>query len=154
MPAFWPLVTLLFGCPAEDTGTYERFNAESDVVEVGVTASTELGGPVEGALNSTTGEVEVGRVIVDPGSGPVGTEHLVRVEVDDTYEETVERVTLEADAGERGTETITLRQDSADHGLWVVTVESRGEEGEERTDTFAVQLWTIAGESSSGDTDE
>lgn len=150
-----PLLLLLAGCPKGTDDGFERFNAEDDAVEVQVTASDALGEAVSAPLRSTTGEVEVGSVTVTPGSGPVGTEHEIRVEVLDAYETEVDRVTAELDAGARGTETVTFRQDSADHGLWVVDVVSRGEEGEERTDTFTIGLWRATEEQQSGggDTD-
>jgi hypothetical protein len=151
-----PVLLAVTGCPKGGNEEWERFNAESDAIEVQVTASDALGDPVSAPLHSTTGEVEVGSVTITPGSGPVGTIHEIRVEVLDEYETEVGRVTAELDAGDRGAETVTqFVQDSADHGLWIVEVESRGDEGEERTDTFSIQLWAPTEEQSSGggDTD-
>jgi hypothetical protein len=139
---------LLAGCDGGDDTSWARFNAD-DTVQVEVTASEDLGEAVSADLHSTTGARVVGSVVVDPGSGPVGTDHEVTVEVLDEWEDEVGRVTVRTDAGERGVEDHELWRDSADHGLWVRTLTSVGVEGEERTDTFSVRLWV---EDENGDT--
>jgi len=123
-----------------DEVVWVRFNG-NDFVEVEVTAAEELGPSVFTSLTSTTGAVLLGSASVDPGSAPVGTDHEIVVRIDDAYEETVGKVTVEANAGPRGTEEFDLRQDSADHGYWWLRVRSVGEVGEERTDRFSFQLW-------------
>lgn len=137
------VVALLFaGCElgGEDD---VRFNAD-DAVDVHVTAEADLGEAVSAVLRSTTGSVEIGSVTVDPGSGPVGTRHGITVLVTDDYEDDVTRVVVTMDSGDRGVEDVTLIQDSADHGLWWREVVSSGTEGESRTDTFRVALYTAA----------
>ncbi len=142
---------LLTGCSSDDEIIWLRFNAD-DAVQVEVTASDTLGDTVSGELYSTTGAVLVGSVVVDPGSGPVGTDHEVVVEVLDDWEELVGKVTVLTDSGERGTEEHELWRDSADHGLWVRTLTSAGSEGEQRTDSFSVRLWSEDEGAGDGDT--
>jgi len=133
-----------------DEMTWVRFNG-NDFLEVEVTAAEVLGPPVSTNLTSTTGAVLLGSASVDPGSAPTGTDHEVVVEIDDDYEETVGRVSVEVDAGARGTETFELRQDSADHGYWWLRVRSVGDLEEERTDRFSFRLW-VPGDSGDIDT--
>lgn len=129
-----------------------RFNAD-DTIEVSITASTDLGEAVTADLHSTTGAVVIGTVTVDPGSGPVGTDHVVTVLVDDEFADEVDRADVLTDAGDRGIEEHSMVQDSAETGLWVRTLTSVGETGEARTDTFTIELWT-PDDGSSSDTDE
>lgn len=118
-----------------------QFN-EDVSLEVEITASEELGAPVEAEVFSSSGEEPVAVVQVDPGSGPVGTDHRVSVDVIDDYEEVVGRVLLTTDSGDRGAEEHELDRDSADVGYWWRVLTSGGTEGEERTDTFVIQLFT------------
>lgn len=135
------LCTLL-ACAAGAT-TYDRFNSDDSVV-VHVTASTGLGAPVSLDLVSTTGAVTVGTATVDPGSGPVGTDHTVTVDVLPAYAEEVTKVTIQTDAGARGVEDHDMVQDSAEHGRWWRVVTSMGDPGEERDDTFTFELFSTA----------
>ena len=137
------LVFLLAGC-TPDESPWSAFNGEGESVEVAVTASDDLGDPVSVDLFSTTGAVPVGTGTVNPGSGPVGTDHDVTVIVEEAFEGEVLRVTVETDAGDRGVDEHELIQDSAEHGLWWRSLTSSGEEGEERTDTFMFHLWSPA----------
>jgi hypothetical protein len=136
----FPIFMGQFACGTDPEVEWVRFNAE-DMVSIEVTEGSELGLAVDGELRSTTGATALGTIVVEPGSGPVGTDHVLSVLVDDEYEETVDRVTVYADAGERGEDEYELRQDSAEHGLWVVTLTSMGETGEVRTDSFEIALW-------------
>ena len=138
------VLLFLASCNKDEEVEYVRFNQDGDVLDIEVTADAELGAAVEVALLSTTGSVEVGIATVDPGTGPVGTDHDVLVEIDDEWQEVVGLVTLSADAGERGVETYTFRQDSADHGVWVLALTSLGDVGETRTDTLNFELWRAA----------
>ncbi|TNE89246.1 MAG: hypothetical protein EP330_12480 [Deltaproteobacteria bacterium] len=141
MSRFVFLALALAGCTDGTDTDWFLFNSEEDVIEVQVTAGSETGDAVTIDLHSTTGAVVIGTAELTPGSGPVGTEHRLVVQVGDTWEEDVERVTVSADAGERGTETFLMNQDSADHGLWVLDLQSAGSEGEIRTDRLTVQLF-------------
>jgi hypothetical protein len=132
---------LLSSCKKDDEVTYVQFNQTGDIVEVLVTDGDALGDVVDVVLQSSTGTVDVGTASVDPGSGPVGTDHELMVVVDDQWQDVVTHVTVLAEAGDRGTEEYTLRQDSADHGVWVLTLTSLGAESESRTDSFTLQLW-------------
>lgn len=135
------LLPLLAACTDGNDRDWFLFNAEGDVIEVRVTAGAETGEAVSIDLHSTTGAVVIGSAVLDPGSGPVGTEHRLTVEVGDTWQEDVGRVAVSADSGERGVEQFELRQDSADHGFWVLDLTSAGSEGETRTDQLTVQLF-------------
>ncbi|MCO4747750.1 MAG: hypothetical protein KC912_23340 [Proteobacteria bacterium] len=111
------------------------------MIDVEVTDSSEAGEAVTIDLHSTTGAVLIGSAVLDPGSGPVGTEHSLIVDVGDAWQEDVGRVAVSADSGDRGVELFELRQDSADHGVWVLTLTSSGVEGEARTDQLTVRLF-------------
>lgn len=142
----------LMGCPTDDNVGWVAFNADDQTVDIEITADGEPGDALTLDLVSTTGTVAVGAATVDPGSGPVGTEHNVVINVLDEFEEQVGRVTLET-SGDRGNQTHVLIQDSADHGLWQLEVTSLGAEGEARTDTFRVRLWREAEADEEPDTD-
>jgi hypothetical protein len=136
-------LTIFLGCKDNSVDEWVRFNAE-DRVYVEVTAELELGLPIAGELLSTTETTVLGAIYVDPGSGPVGTDHEISVSIDEKHKEMVDRVTVVADAGERGQDEYELRQDSVDHGFWMVTLTSIGESGEVRTDAFEIALWEAA----------
>lgn len=138
-------LVLLAGCDETAEENWARFNSD-DQVEVAVTAGTSLGDPVSVDLTSTTGSVLLGTASVNPGSGPVGTDHTVTVQIDDEWEDTVGRASVQTDAGDRGVEEHELQRDSADHGLWIRDLTSVGTEGEERTDVFTIQLWVSDGD--------
>ncbi len=135
-------LTLLSGCTSGDGVTETRFN-QDDTIEVAVTASADLGVPVTGDLHSTTGTVVIGSIEVDPGSGPVGTEHDVTLRLLPDFADNVGRAEFETQSDSRGSETIALIQDSADHGLWWRQVTSVGDPGEERVDRFTFRLWQV-----------
>ncbi|MBT3221951.1 MAG: hypothetical protein HN348_22990 [Proteobacteria bacterium] len=136
------LLLSLIACK-DDEPEYSQFNG-TDVIEIEVTAADDLGESVEEILSSSTGTVDIGTVTVTPGSGPVGTDHDVLIDIDDDFEDLVVKATVVTDAGDRGDDEYELRQDSADHGVWVLTLTSLGAEGEERTDTFTIYLWQYA----------
>lgn len=131
---FW---LFLSGCETE--ASWVRFNAE-DALSVEITAE-EVGEAVSAELHSTSGQVVVGAITVDPGAGPVGTLHTVTVEILDDWEEVVGKVTLSTDSGARGIEEHELVRDSADHGFWSRELRSEGADGEVRTDRFSALLW-------------
>ncbi len=133
LPAF------LGGICGDPEITWVRFNAE-DTLEVEVT--DEAPGPaVSTDLVSTSGRTVVGEATVDPGSGPVGTDHDLWVEVERDFRDLVSRVSVEVDAGDRGIDTFELEQDSADPAVWWTFLRSQGAAGETRTDEFTIQLW-------------
>lgn len=140
----WILVVLA-ACDAPPVAESEwaRFNAEDDTLVVEVTAAPELGAPLSRALRSSSGEVEVGEASMTPGSGPIGTTHEVRVDVNSAFAARVERVEVVANSGDRGEWTIQLEQDSADAGLWIREVTSFGDEGEVRSDVFTFDLYEL-----------
>lgn len=144
------LFASLASCPGD--ANWDRFNGLEDELSLELT-SDAVGDAVTTDLNSTTGAVVVGTATIDPGSGPSGTRHVVLVDVDDEFEETVGRVSIFVDAGSRGREEFELVRDSADIGIWEVELESFGEEGETRTDTVSFRLWQLREGSSTADTD-
>ena len=146
----WLPIGMGFWCKPNDV-EYLRFNG-NDVIQVEVTAGDTVGVPVTIDLTSSSGAIVVGTATVDPGSGPVGTRHEVSVQVANAYEEIVERVTLEVDSGQRGLAEFELSQDSADHGYWWLELESVGEPGETRTDSFTIVLWEVDLEGEGDDT--
>ena len=146
------VLVLAAACTGGDDEGWIAYNADGESLEIQVTAEPAVDEIATRILTSTTGAVNVGEVRVDPAAGPVGTDHEIRVIVNDEYEESVERVTIET-SGDRGDQTHLAIQDSADHGLWRVVVTSLGEEGETRTDTFTTRLWRPAVEGEEPDTD-
>lgn len=134
------VVSGLVACNKDDEVEYTQFNADDDEVTIEVGVDEELD-PVETALNSSTGEVEIGWAEVRPGGGPIGTEHEIVVIVDDDYEDIVDKVTVRTDSGDRGEDEYDLDQDSADEGYYKVTLVTVGEEGEMRDDTLTFRLW-------------
>jgi hypothetical protein len=139
------LVGLLFlvavgGCNKDDEVTYSQFNAVDEFLEIEVGQKTVE--PERAlVLHSSTGEVTVGSATVDPGGGPIGTEHEIVVIVEDAYENTVDRVTVRTDSGDRGEDEYDLEPDSADEGFYKTTLVSVGEPGEVRTDRLTFILW-------------
>lgn len=141
------------GCTADEI-VWVPFNAEDQALEVQVLPTgSEVGEAVAIDLMSNLGLTNVGVAGIDPGSGPVGTEHLVTVEVFDEFEGYVGRVTVgvnpqaiedldgDGEVESRGAEEYELLQDSADPGSWALTVQSLGRDDERRDDRFVIVLW-------------
>jgi hypothetical protein len=136
------LLLLALGCTSKEV-TWTQYNADTDALNVQV-GTTDLLPAVSTALHSNTGEVEIGTASVDPGGGPVGTRHVVRVEVGADYKDDVDRVSVRTTSGDRGEDEYDLTADSAGEGLYVYTLESVGEDGETRDDTFTFRLWSAS----------
>ncbi len=135
------MLFLLLACGDDEEINWVQYNAADDLVEVEVGASDVLD-PVSAPLHSSTGEVEIGSGTVDPGGGPIGTEHRVVVELFDDYDQDIGRVTVRTTSGDRGEDEYELTPDSTGKGIWLVEVVSVGEEGEIRTDTLRFRVWT------------
>lgn len=146
-------LALLAACNKDEI-TWVQFNADEQILKVEVLPVGEaVGEPVTLDLMSNLSRTEVGVAAIDPGAGPVGTDHLVTVDVYDAFEEEVLRVTvfIESEAvsdldgdGEpdsRSEDEYELRQDSADLGAWAMSFTSLGEDNERRTDSFTFYLW-------------
>jgi hypothetical protein len=142
------------GCQADDA-VWVDFNAPDQTLVVQVTAEeVPLGEPVLIDLVSNVGGLPVGTAELDPGSGPVGTDHFLFVEVFDDFEELVGRASVEVaseavsdldgdgDQDSRGEGEFDLVRDSADPGVFALTLLSLGAPGEVREDEFTVHLWT------------
>lgn len=137
----WLPWMIFFAACGDDEGVrWVPFNHDRDELVIEVTAGAELGDPVESELRSTTGAASIGDVWVSPGSGPVGTEHEVRVLVDARYTDRVGRVQVKLVAEGRGEYTFRLQRDSADAGYFVASLTSYGVEGEVREDKLRVVL--------------
>ena len=126
-------------CNGNDELVVQPFNNASDTISIEI-APGEPGDPVTVDLTSNTGQVVIGSATVDPGRAPVGTNHILVVEVFDDWEERIELATITSE-GERGTEEYPLRQDAADPGFFDLTLTSLGAEGETRTDTWQITLF-------------
>ena len=134
------LVVATVGCNKKDEVTYTQFNALDEVLEVDVgAAKTQPERSI--VLHSSTGEVTVGSASVDPGGGPIGTEHEIVVIVEDAYENLVDRVSVRTDSASRGEDEYDLEPDSADEGFYKTILVSVGEPDEVRTDTLTFRLW-------------
>ena len=104
-----------------------------------------VGAPIEppAALVSTIAEVTVAEVAVEPQCGLVGTDHLVTVTlVEPDHQDVAGRGSLRVQPGGDPDREIVfeLERDSA-APIFGLTLESHGEVGEERTDTFILQLF-------------
>lgn len=138
----WAAVLLLAACK-KDEGTLVAFNWEGDVVTLEVTASDEPGEALTADLHSTTNTAIIGDVRIEPGSGPVGTDHLVIVTVDPEYEDRVDVAEIEVISEQRGTVTLPMVRDSAELYRFVLSITSYGVEGEERSDELAFRLYEL-----------
>jgi hypothetical protein len=133
----------LTGCQKDEGATWLRFNGDEDETYLEVTASEDLGDPAVIGLRSTTGATVVGSAVVEPGSGPVGTDHVVTVVLDEAYAERVQRVDMRAASESRGSRLFPMEQDSADLFKWVLDLTSYGVEGEERVDVLSFELYEV-----------
>ena len=134
------VVSAFFGCQETEESS-AQFNASDESIRI-VVGETDILPTVNRSLHSTTGLIEIGQASATPGGGPIGTEHQFQVEVFDEWEDEVSSVVLKADSGSRGTLEYMLIPDSADRGLYIISLESVGEAGEAREDTFTFSLWT------------
>ncbi|MBN1337414.1 MAG: hypothetical protein JXB39_15770 [Deltaproteobacteria bacterium] len=138
-------------CSEDVEPVWEQFNATDDQVTIRIGVEDVLD-PVSTTLYSSSGIKEVGSARVEPGGGPIGTEHRFVVEVDDAYEHKVGRATVRVQSPERGSDEYDMDADSADEGTWTTTLVSVGEEGETRDDTATFRLWyDVSDEASSSD---
>lgn len=133
------LAAALFACNNGDEVVWRQFNNAADTIQVEV-APGEPGDSVAADLTSNTGAVIIGTIGVTPGRGPVGTNHLLLLEVDDEWEDRIRRATITS-FGERGEEQYELLQDAADPGIFDLTLTSLGVEGESRIDEWTITLW-------------
>jgi hypothetical protein len=139
-------------CNKDDEPTYTQFNAEDESLEIDVGAA-KLEPAKTITLYSSTGEVTVGTAKVDPGGGPIGTEHAIVVIVEDAYQNVVDRVSVRTSSPERGDDEYDMDPDSADEGFYKLTLVSVGEPDEVRTDTFTIRLWDEDDDEDSGGVD-
>lgn len=146
--ALLPLSLLFGACTEEQETAFLQFNAtgESLTIYVGDDSRLEQEDSID--LTSSTGLVVLGTATVSPAGGPVGTIHELSVVIDDEYEESVGRVTVRTDSGERGKDEYELEGDSADEGYWKITLVSAGDSDEVREDSFTIRLFEeVAAES-------
>ena len=146
---------LFIACDESSEDSYNLFNSDTDQFEVSIGIEEET--EVETLdLHSSTGQVIVGTATLSPGGGPIGTEHQLVIEVENTWETDVTQVILMIDSGDRGTKEYVLDRDSADAGYHQIDIQSVGEEGEVRTDLFIIQLYaeeeSVTSTSESNDT--
>lgn len=141
------LLLTLVGCKKDEEVTWTQFNAEDDSLEVQV-GTSELLDAVLIDLHSSTGDLVVGWAQADPGGGPIGTEHAIAVNIDDEYQDLVDRVSVRITSDSRGEDEFDLDHDSADEGYWKTTLKTNGEADEVRTDSLTFRAW----EADSGDT--
>ncbi len=130
-------------CNKDEGIQYDQYNATNDTLTIQVGTEDVLE-PVEIPLMSSTGQVEVGLARVDPGGGPIGTNHDFVVEVYDEFQDVVDRASVRLRTPGRGEDEYDLEQDSADEGVYLITLESEGAPGEEREDTLTFRLWTVS----------
>lgn len=148
------LVALVAAGCSPDEAEWVAFNAPNDEVEVSIEpVGSPAGDLLLFDLRSNTGAVLIGQASVDPGSGPVGTEHRLQVFVDELYMARVTRGEVEVE-GSRGAQVFPMRRDSASLGAWDVTVQSLGAADEDRVDVFRVRLYESVDTASVVDTSD
>ena len=143
----------LWGCNNDDI-QWVRFNGAGESLTVEVfPLGTAPGDPVVRELTSDVGQAVVGTAAIDPGVAPVGTSHLVQINVAEAFEEIVGRATVvvETDAVDvtddtpfgpnQGEGEYEMRRDSSDIGLYTLSVQSLGRDDTRRTDSFTLRLW-------------
>jgi hypothetical protein len=126
---------------------YERFNCVDDATQIFVGAAEEVEGDACGgrerfALRHAPcegDEIEVGEAYVSPCDGPVGTSHIVVVQIYSIYRHEVDHAAFRLD-GPAGVLEVELVQDSADWDLFRTTFTSEGPAG---AVTLGVGLWAI-----------
>lgn len=143
------LVLSLVACKDDKEATWTQYNATDESVEIHVGAA-DVEPAVSVTLHSNTGAVEIGTGSVDPGGGPIGTVHTVRVEVAEEYAADIDRASVRTNSGDRGEDEYDLTADSTGEGLWLFELESQGESGESRTDSFTFRLWTADDQGDTG----
>ena len=139
--AVLPLFLLLGACTEEQETAFVQFNSSGEALTIYVGDESRLDEEASIDLTSSTGLVVLGTASISPAGGPVGTVHDLAVVIDDEYEETVTRVTVRTDSGERGKDEYELEGDSADEGYWKISLVSAGEADEVREDSFTIRLW-------------
>jgi hypothetical protein len=143
------LATLLVGCKDDEEVTWTQYNADGESIDVDVGAA-KVEPARTAVLHSNTGSIEIGAASVDPGGGPLGTVHTVRVDVLPDYASGVGRVSVRTSSGERGEDEYDLVADSTGEGIWLFQLTSQGEGGEARTDTFTFRLWASDDQADTG----
>jgi hypothetical protein len=133
------LLIALSACKQDEEVTYTQVNSSADSLEIIV--GDEVLDSIEIDLTSSTGQVTIGWARVDPGGGPVGTEHELVVEVFDDYEDLVDRTSVRIAPEGRGEDEFDLDRDSADEGFYQKLLETNGDEDEARTDSLTFRLW-------------
>ena len=141
------------GCKKDDEPTYTQFNEDNENLQINVGIKEVSKTSAQLTLYSSTGEVTVGSATVTPDGGPIGTEHVIVVEVENAYENVVDRVSVRTDSPERGEDEYDMDPDSADEGFYKLTLVSVGEPDEVRTDTFTIRLWDEDDDEDSGGKD-
>jgi hypothetical protein len=136
----WLPLVLVSACTAEEEQSYVQLNQsdESVLIEVGIVELLEAR-ELE-LVHEDDGEV-MGWAQVEPGGGPVETEHELTVQVDSSYWHDVDRVSARTDSDELGEDEYDLDPRAADEGAWSVTLVSVGGESETRSDTITFRLW-------------
>ena len=129
---------LLVGCDPNAGEEWRRFNNESDVLNLEI--QDQIGPDLTIDITSNTGAVVVGTGTLSPGSGPVGTQHVLLIEVANEWEERIGRASITS-IGKRGVEEYDMRQDAADPGIFDLTLVSLGAKDETRTDQWLINLW-------------
>lgn len=157
MRVLLPALLLLSACEEGQELVWAQFNAADDTMEV-VVGSPEPGEPVAIDIHSSTGRYVIGRATLTPGSGPVGTQHELLVQVGTQFDpaladgidsgeplvERVKRVSARIDSGPMGVQSWDLTRDTAMRGTWVLELLSLGDpEAGARTDTLTVFLWEV-----------
>ena len=145
---FGLFVLTLLGCKKEEEIVYDLFNCDEDETLIQVGADEVLSGAdcdgsdvIELRSSSCLEDNLVGTATIDPCAGPIGTEHLVKVEMFSTSAHKVDRATVRLSSPGRGDDEYRMTPDSDKEGLYTISLESVGTANEVRTDTVQIKLW-------------
>ena len=131
----------MVACDEETSTSWAQYNADDESITIAV-GNAELLPLVSTTLHSSTGEVDIGTASVDPGGGPVGTTHVVKVELSDEYADDIGRVSVRTDSGDLGEDEFDLAADSTGEGIYKIEIVSVGGNDETRDDTLTFFVWT------------
>lgn len=166
MRVLLPALLLLSACDEGEELVWAQFNAAGDTMDV-VVGAPEEGEPVTIDIHSSTGRYVIGQATLTPGSGPIGTQHELLVQVGTQFDpgladgvdageplvERVKRVSARVDSGDLGVQSWDLTRDTAVRGTWVLELLSMGDpDAAPRTDTLTVFLWEALPESEAAGT--
>ena len=134
------LAALALGCTSDDEEEFIQLNGTGEYLVIDVGAEQVEAERSIDLLDAAT-DTLLGTATVDPGAGPVGTEHNIVVFIEDDYRNLVDRVTVRSFSGARGIDEYALDIQDAGEEVYETTLISVGDEGETRADLLTIRAW-------------